>query len=482
MSQAKAATYLFAFAAFVAAHASNAVVRTVPDDFLTIQSAVDASSHNDTILVRPGTYVENVNFHMRNVILRSIAGPELTTIDGSQPVYQDTSSVVYLRGIGESARLEGFTLRGGNGTVTPLFGLTGGGISIIESNGPGPTIEDNLVTQNTAATGGGVYLAGSCRIVRNRISFNTAGQGAGLASRYIPINSFPQVVSENEIFGNRCLGSDYDGGGVSINSLHSVILAENLIACNEAERAGGIVVASSPAGLTVERNTIFANRGRSGVGGAFLILGNQAPLLLRGNIVALNLGGGLECLSHPGGALTAECNAFFFNNPDLTNDECGITFGEGGNIVADPLFGAAAGCPPAPGDLCLSAGSPLLPENSPPGCGLIGARGLCPDIGIAEETPAPQAPVQRLASRPNPFAERTVIPFTLESEAEVRVEIADARGRHIVTLADGPRAAGENRIIWDGRDAKGRRCPSGVYFARVTAQGRELKGLLLLLR
>ena len=34
----------------------------VPGEYSTIQSAIDASSNDDTILVSEGTYYENINF------------------------------------------------------------------------------------------------------------------------------------------------------------------------------------------------------------------------------------------------------------------------------------------------------------------------------------------------------------------------------------------------------------------------------------
>ena len=34
----------------------------VPDDYPTIQGAIDAALDGDTVIFRPGTYVENINF------------------------------------------------------------------------------------------------------------------------------------------------------------------------------------------------------------------------------------------------------------------------------------------------------------------------------------------------------------------------------------------------------------------------------------
>ena len=54
---------------------------------------------------------------------------------------------------------------------------------------------------------------------------------------------------------------------------------------------------------------------------------------------------------------------------------------------------------------------------------------------------------------------------------DVSVEIFDASGRLVRTLADGAREAGSHSIEWDGRDADGARVPAGVYYVRAAAEG-----------
>ncbi|HEV3013076.1 MAG TPA: hypothetical protein VG499_07365, partial [Actinomycetota bacterium] len=52
----------------------------VPDDFPTIQAALDAAASGDTVLVEPGTYPENLNFQGKDVELRSTDGAAVTTL------------------------------------------------------------------------------------------------------------------------------------------------------------------------------------------------------------------------------------------------------------------------------------------------------------------------------------------------------------------------------------------------------------------
>ena len=70
-----------ALALFLLCPPSQATVH-VPADFPTIQEAIDAAASHDTILVAPGTYVENLDTLGKDLTLRSEAGPAVTVIDG----------------------------------------------------------------------------------------------------------------------------------------------------------------------------------------------------------------------------------------------------------------------------------------------------------------------------------------------------------------------------------------------------------------
>ena len=70
---------------------------------------------------------------------------------------------------------------------------------------------------------------------------------------------------------------------------------------------------------------------------------------------------------------------------------------------------------------------------------------------------------------PNPFNPVTRIRFDLPEAGVVRLNVYDLRGQRIRSLADGYHAAGTFAADWRGRDDKGRRVASGVYFARLEA-------------
>lgn len=56
--------------------------------------------------------------------------------------------------------------------------------------------------------------------------------------------------------------------------------------------------------------------------------------------------------------------------------------------------------------------------------------------------------------------------------AEVTVEILDRRGRRVARLRQGELAGGIHRLLWNGRDASGSHVARGVYFLRVSMDGR----------
>src|SRR5262245_16196292 len=70
--------------------------------FCKIQEGIDAAASGDTVLVMPGTYVENVDYKDKGLALMSAQGPLVTTIDGNH-----AGAVV--RMVGPSS-LEGFSI------------------------------------------------------------------------------------------------------------------------------------------------------------------------------------------------------------------------------------------------------------------------------------------------------------------------------------------------------------------------------------
>jgi choice-of-anchor B domain-containing protein len=92
---------------------------------------------------------------------------------------------------------------------------------------------------------------------------------------------------------------------------------------------------------------------------------------------------------------------------------------------------------------------------------------------------SPTRPVL-LGNFPNPFHPATTIGLRLVEPGPVTLRIYDASGRLTRTLVDRVLAAGEQSVIWDGRDDAQTRAASGVYYYRLEAPGlAESRSMLL---
>jgi len=102
------------------------------------------------------------------------------------------------------------------------------------------------------------------------------------------------------------------------------------------------------------------------------------------------------------------------------------------------------------------------------------------DDGDEGVTPLPGGPVLSQNS-PNPFNPVTTIAFdvpAVEDGAVVRLTVHSVDGSLVRTLVDEPLGAGRHSAVWDGRDDRGVRSASGVYFCRLevgeTARVRKM--------
>ena len=84
------------------------------------------------------------------------------------------------------------------------------------------------------------------------------------------------------------------------------------------------------------------------------------------------------------------------------------------------------------------------------------------------------------ANYPNPFNPATLIPYQLAATAQVRLEVFNALGQRMATLVEGEQGAGTYRARWDGTDGSGRAAAAGVYLYRLTVDGVQQTGRMVL--
>lgn len=137
-----------------AAYAADIV--HVPGDASSIQHAIDQAVEGDTVVVGAGVWHETINLKGKGIVLRSAEGPEETVLDGRGL----PGSIVHcVEGESRSTRIEGFTLRGGNGdpSIHGPGNTVGGALLIVGSS---PIISNCIFKDNTSELqGGAVYCA-----------------------------------------------------------------------------------------------------------------------------------------------------------------------------------------------------------------------------------------------------------------------------------------------------------------------------------
>jgi len=235
----------------------------VPDDYLTIQEAIDAATDTDTVLVAEGTYFENIDFIGKAITVASnflidadTLHIENTIINGSQPTNPDFGScVMFLSGEDTTSVITGFTVTEGTGTFLQDFGYyCGGGILCDNSS---PKIVSNIVRNNSTEKAGGVLcIYNSLPILLNNvISYNTATVNMGGLCLYANSNAY---VDGNIISNNT---ANEVCGGILVQ-ISSPILVNNIICNNTAGTyTGGLVVifGSGTYLTTIENCHIYGN-------------------------------------------------------------------------------------------------------------------------------------------------------------------------------------------------------------------------------
>lgn len=215
----------------------------VPDDYSTIQAALDAVVAGGTIVLRDGIYTGDGNkwlkFNGKAATVRSENGPANCVIDseGSYPAF------LFRGGDGRDSVVDGITIRNGHYTE-------GGGI---QCWGASPTIRNCIIENCTSlATGGGIYCYSSSPLITNCVIVNNTAEengGGGISCR----DSSP-IISNCTISGNRVLhflSHDGYGGGIRAFSGASATVTNCILWDNSAVDGGPEIALRWGASLTL---------------------------------------------------------------------------------------------------------------------------------------------------------------------------------------------------------------------------------------
>jgi hypothetical protein len=312
----------------------SGTIINVPAEYPTIQEGIDAAADEDTVLVAPGTYYENIDFNGKAILVTSNylfdedrSWIESTVIEGG-----DAIVVRFTSGEGRNSVISGFTLTHGsycifcdgtsptiqyNRIVDNHVDHWGAGVSCW--NGATPLINHNVISRNYASWGGAAVFAyySAPVIVKNVMRFNRSQYGGAICSAWYS----EAYIQENVIEHNL---STATGGGVHLSSMTPQVI-NNTIAFNTSPNGAGV--------YTVD----------------------YATSIITNNIIAFN-SDGAGIMAYHGSVPQISYNDVYGNEGgDYEATSPGV-----GDISCDPLFND-----PSHGDLGLTMHSPCIDAADP---------------------------------------------------------------------------------------------------------------------
>ncbi len=93
-------------------------------------------------------------------------------------------------------------------------------------------------------------------------------------------------------------------------------------------------------------------------------------------------------------------------------------------------------------------------------------------------------PVTNLLNQnyPNPFNPETTISFDMPKAANANLSIYNVKGQLVKTLFDGQAKFGRNELVWNGTDNNGSSVSTGLYFYRLSANGKVESRKMMLMK
>jgi hypothetical protein len=402
---------LIGFLAFQAIRQNTAGVIWVPDDYATIQAAIDAANPGDIIQVRAGVYNENLTLNKAVSLVAETFDPvnpanNQTVIDGRG----GTSTILIPLDMTQMPVIRGFVIRNSMDGIQAAsefiaeFNFFHSATNMVSYQKGGGGYNRNNVYFN--ASGNAIRLDNTDRpilIENNRIMYS-GESGIEISLQNIDI---PPALIEIQIWNNMILGNKEDGiqlidhVGDPQDTNRRFVITGNLIANNNRAGIGLMGNANTLEDYSgadiVEAVRVFNN---TFYGNDYGISGGD-NLVAFNNIIVNSMNIGVWRVEGPAGANSVVAYTLFYNNSRLEADQS--TIGAGILTGLDPLFVAA----PNPGPdgawetvdddfsgLVLQSTSPAIDKGVPqyvansgepiPPYPITGFIGAAPDLGWRE--------------------------------------------------------------------------------------------------
>lgn len=232
------------------AGSAPAIVRHVPQEYPTIQSAIDACQDFDTVVITAGRYSgsgnRNINFKGKAITVRST--------DPTDPQIVN-STIIDCEGKGRGfvfymAENTGSTVKGL--TITNGYALLGGAIYCY--NNSSPLITNCVVKNNSAVFGGGIACANSKtrpKITNCNITANSALVGGG----GLYLNGSSPRIKNCIISGNVAL----DGGAIYSLNAGKPLIVNCTISGNVASNSAGAIYCYNSSNLSISHSILWGD-------------------------------------------------------------------------------------------------------------------------------------------------------------------------------------------------------------------------------
>jgi Right handed beta helix region len=364
--------------------AVNAATRHVPDDYVTIQGAIDAADDGDIVMIAPGTYYENLFISRISVTLASRYLDSHDEADIVQTIIDGQGdTVIDIRKVDPDMTIIGLTIQNGNDGIAAHsnFQLLHNRIIYnkdgIDYQSGGGLCQWNLFENNTDD---GIDLDGACGVtIEDCTIVNNDDDGIEIRLHPYDGDTLDVIIRRNIIRGNGEDGIQFIDYGTDSNRVFRIernLIADNAMAAvgcmGEMNTVENYEAFAIPEPIFFINNTVAGNT--YGITG-----GNNIAIL---NNIFANTDG--TALKEAGGQSVAAHNLFWNNGLNNTNSIWLAATCQ----FEDPMFGdnysLLAGSP------CIDAGASIFEWNSVDlliGVDFRIADGA-PDLGATEHEPA----------------------------------------------------------------------------------------------
>ena len=444
----------------------------VPDDYETINEAIMASAHGDTVLILPGVYEAPILFSGRNIVVGSLfltTGDifyiDSTIIDGNQ---NGRSGAVIDNGETRDAILTGLTIRN-------TFTGFGGGIYC---NGTSPTLSHLVIRDNISnRRGGGIYSTRESNplLINVTIVNNTAAEGGGAIGCFdnnSTVTTISSIIRNNEPsdlqYWLPISYSNIEGGypGAGIIDTDPIFIdydQRNLHLSKDSPclDAGDPTADSDPDGTSTDMGAFYLHQRDIEVDRLDITF-EDIQTGTRDSAAVQITNRGMTTLQITGQSIFPSENPFFIGlgggDFELESDSMHtIWLVYSPNQQAEHIFA-----------LIINSNDPDEEEVQ---VNLMGSA-----LGINLETGILPLEFGITDVYPNPFTQSVTITYSLAQARDIRFGVYNNSGREVIVLTEGYKAAGGYVTQFEAG-----RLPSGVYIAQLKGGGkRALRKLLLI--